>query len=463
MTSCDHDIIDVSIIGAGPAGLSAAVYAARAGLNTVVFGNPYEGQLARAGVVENYITWTDSPTGIQIVDKMIAHATKYGAELVENKIKQIVKNDNGTFHIYDENGDSYCTNTVILASGTKHKKLGIKGEEEYYAKGVGYCTVCDGPLYKDEPIAIVGFGDEAVLASLRMADIASEVHLISTKTRIGADPNLVDEVESYDNITLYEKTKPLEITGNGSVEGLVFMENKAQISIDVKAVFIEVGVLPSSAIASGLGIMLDGQFILVDEFQATNVEGFFAAGDITNSRVRQAIISAGDGARAAISAIDYIKEAGLSKKKLKTTQWGGTKPEKKEETVTLQTEGNELYNYVSKDEGFLAAYDRYTVDKDTLSKVEGRLSKAKVITISALWCPDCRKNVPKMAAISQNIAWDFEALDRDAEGVIKKYGIKKIPTFIVIDKDGNEMARIIEDPKYASLEEDLLKIVNNEY
>jgi thioredoxin reductase (NADPH) len=463
MTSCDHDVIDVSIIGAGPAGLSAAVYAARAGLNTVIFGNPYEGQLARAGVVENYITWTDSPTGIQIVDKMIAHATKYGADLVEKKIKQIVKNPNGTFHIYDDSGDSYCTNTVILATGTKHKKLGIKGEEEFYAKGVGYCTICDGPLYRDQPIAIVGFGDEAVLASLRMADIASEVYLISTKARIGADPGLVEEIGSYDNVILYEKSKPIEITGNGSVEGLIFKENKNEVSIDVKAVFIEVGVLPSSAIASGLGLMLDGQFILIDEFQATNVPGFFAAGDITNSRVRQAIISAGDGARAAISAIDYIKEAGLSNKKLKTTQWGGTKPESKEEIEIVKTEGNALYNYVSKDEGFMAAYERYTADTEMLSKVESKLSNAKIITISALWCPDCRKNVPRMAKISQNLPWEFEVLDRDGEGVIKKYDIKKIPTFIVVDNEGNEMARIIEDPKYASLEEDLLKIVNKKY
>ena len=467
MTTCSKDtIIDIAIIGAGPAGLSAALYGARSGLKTVIYGDPYESQLAKAGIVENFITWTDGPTGITLIEKMIEHATSFGADLRERKIKQIIKNPIGGFQIFDDQGDSICAHTVILTTGTKHRKLGAKGEEEYLAKGVGYCTICDGALYKNKPVAIVGFGEEAAIAALRMATMASSVNLVVTKSRIGTDPSLIEQLESFDNVTIFENTRPIEILGgdDGNVAAYKFKHENIELTIDVEAVFIEVGVLPSSAIATGLGLELNGNFIVVDTNQETKVAGFYAAGDITGGLVKQAIVSAGDGAKAAIGAIDYIKREGLSDKKLKTTQWGGTKKKKEEVKETISVEGNQLINYVFSDDGFKSAFERYNTKIEIIKEVLEKMPFAKIVSVSAHWCPDCRRNVPKMAQISNYLnGWEIEALDRDAEGVIEKYSIRKIPTFIIQDKEGNEITRIIENPKFENLETDLLRIAEGKY
>ncbi|OLS28756.1 MAG: NADH dehydrogenase [Candidatus Heimdallarchaeota archaeon LC_2] len=466
MTRCSPDENnDVAIIGAGPAGLAAALYCARAGLKTILYGDPYSSQLAKADTVENYLTIKNGK-GLEIIEKMIDHATNVGAKLVDKQIKQITVADNGVYSMFDEDGNSDCAHAVILATGTKHKKLGVKGEEKYYAKGVSYCTICDGPIYRGQSIAIVGFGDQAVQAALRMTTIASEVYMVSTKARLGADPALVKELDASPNATIIENTRPLEIMGNGSVTGLKYKHSGMEQEISVNAAFIEVGVLPSSAIASGVGVELDGSFIKVNRDQSTNIPGFFAAGDITGGMARQAIISAGDGARAAITAMDFIKRIGVSMSKIKTTQWGGTKATKTSETQTsivAETIGGPLKEYISRDEGFLSGYNRYEPKLEVIANVIDRMKEAKLTIISAHWCPDCRRNVPKIAKILDHLPWDVEVRDRDEEGVVDQFNIKKIPTFIVSDKDGNELNRIIENPKYSSLEEDLLAICERRY
>ncbi len=320
------DIIDAAIVGAGPAGLSAALYCARGGLRTVIFGDPYESQLAKAGIVENFLTWRKPGTrGLEISEAMLMHALDWEAVLVEKEIRKITRekrHGKDVFKLVDAAGDETFAYTIVLCSGTKYRKLGVKGEDNYYAKGVGYCTICEGPLFKGQPVAIVGFGDEAIQAALRMANIASSVSFLSTKPKFWkADEELVKQLKESINITIYEKIRPLEIIGDGkAVTSFKFKHEGETKTISVKAVFIEVGTLPSSAIASELGVELDGQFVKVNHNQETCVPGFYAAGDITGGIVRQAIVSAGDGARAAIQAIDYIKKQGLSKSKLRTTQ-----------------------------------------------------------------------------------------------------------------------------------------------
>ncbi len=476
----DKELVDVIIVGAGPAGLTAAMYCARAGLRTVIFGDPYSSQLARAGTVENFITWTDPNTkGIQIIEKMLQHAEQFGAELVEKEVRQIVRTDKNLFHVYDQDGKATCSHAVIIASGTKHKKLGVKGEEEYYAKGVGYCTICDGPLYKGQPIAIVGHGNEAARAALRMASIASHVYVLATKPRLGGDLELMNELEAASNVDLFEGTRPLEIVGgpDGNVNGIVFKHESFTKQLKVKAVFVEVGVLPSTALAADLGIELSGQFIKVGPLQETNVPGVFAAGDITGGQARQAIISAGDGARAAIGVIDYIKKLGVSATKLKMVQWGSsrkaTKTKSKKEVASsegadTEVKGmkNSLRDYVLVDDGFKAGYERYTPNEDIIYQIKDKKPQAHVIAVSAYWCPDCRRNVPKMAKILESLiesGWTAEVFSRDDEGIAERFNVKKIPTFIILDENGKEMERIIENPKYSSLEEDLLKIIEGNY
>ena len=466
MTECNEfELVDIAIIGAGPAGLSAGLYAGRSGLNTVIFGDPYKGQLAKAGAVENFLTWSEPGfTGIQIVEKMVQHVEQNNVKIIEKDIKQIVREQNGVFQIFDSNGNNTCATSVIVATGAYHRRLGIPGEEELYAKGVGYCTICDGPLYKGKNVAIVGFGDEAAQAALRMATIASKVVVLATNPRISGDLSLLEQIQQFSNIELYENAKPLKIEGSNEVEKIIFNFNDSTYSVNVQAVFIENGVLPSSALASRLGVELENQFIKVRSLQETNIPGLYAAGDITGGKARQAIISSGDGARAGIGAIDYLKKTGRTSKKVKTTQWGAIQLSESDKRMenNLEVEKNKLLSYVEKDAGFLASYNRYTSNADITNQIEQIVKKGKIITISATWCPDCRRNVPKMARISETLkSWDFIVEDRDAEGVPQKYNIKKIPTFIIYDNTGKELGRIIENPKSNSLEIDLLDIVKN--
>ena len=470
MTDCiKKSIFDLCVVGAGPAGLSASLYGARAGLSVVLFGDAYAGQLARAGIVENFISWPGSPTGLSIIEKMVEQVTSQNVDFRETEIRQIVSTGERLFSIVDNSGNSICSKTVILASGSKHKKLGVKGEEEYYAKGVGYCTICDGPLYKDKPVAIFGFGNSAAQAALRMASLASQVFLLATKPKLGADLELLAELDNQSNLLIVEGVKPKEILGDGeAVSSVVYAYKREEFMKTVSAVFIEVGVLPSTAIASDLGLTLNGQFITVDSTQATNVEGFFAAGDITGGIARQAITSAGDGARAAITAIDYIKRYGLSTKRLKTTQWGGLKGKKASRSVQspetrLDDTSNELRAYVHKDEGFTNSYNRYNPNMKQIDELKQMMPVCEMLVVSAFWCPDCRRNVPRMAKITDFFPeWKVTVLDRDAEGVREKYSIKKIPTFIILS-DSKEVTRIVENPKYESLEHDLLKIAKKMY
>lgn len=458
------DLIDVAIVGAGPAGLAAALYTTRAGLRTVIFGDPYQSQLAKAGVIENYLSYAEPLQGLELVEKMIAHATHWGAQLGDHEIRQIARDDN-LFHLVAANGvDMFCAYAIVLALGTKYKKLGVKGEEEFYAKGVSYCTLCDGPLYKGMPVAILGFGNEAAAAALRMSSIASTVDLISTHTRLGADVVLQERLDDTENVTQFNNVQIQEIEGD--VSGVTQVRFKPSMGHStmrsVKGVFIEVGTMPATAIAADLGVELEGQFIKVRGLQETNVPGIFAAGDITGSKARQAAIAVGDGTRAAIGAIDYVKSLGLStaKSRLQSIQWGSAKREPA--TAEKRSEGqtaSALDEYIQHDPGYQRVYDAYKPDTATLEKIRKALPEARMVIISASWCPDCRRNVPRMARLSQHLpGWTFEVYPREDEPRAKALGIRAIPTFIVYQGD-TELGRIVENPALGSLEADLCEMV----
>ncbi|MFX1254918.1 MAG: FAD-dependent oxidoreductase [Promethearchaeota archaeon] len=470
MTDCsEYDLVDVAIIGAGPAGLSAALYTSRAGLKTALFGDTYSSQLARAETVENFITWTKPSPGLEILEKMITHATQWGAILVEKEIRHLIA-DEGIFVLSDEEGKRTCAYSILIASGNKYKQLGIKGEKEYTAKGIHYCTICDGPNYKNEPVAIVGVVTEALKAALRMSTIASSVTLLLTQQSSKEDSELIQELKSADNVTIFQKAKPLEVLGgeNDVVSGLRFQYNGEQKKIDVTAIFAEMGSIPSSSLAAYLGVEMEGLFIKVNAQQETNIPGIFAAGDVTGGLARQAIISAGDGARAAISIIDYIKKLGVSSAKLRTKQWGTSEVKPKSNVESSDKRQiiakRALYDYVLADEGFKSSFDRYKPNIEVLRSFKHKLVKARVIIVSTHWCSDCRRGVPKIARIAEHLPeWEFVIEDRDKEGVREKYNARKIPTFIVQDENGKELGRIIEKPKFASFEEDLQRIVEGTY
>jgi hypothetical protein len=347
--------------------------------------------------------------------------------------------------------------------GTKYKKLDVKGEEEFYAKGVSYCTLCDGPLYKGQPVAIVGYGNEAAAAALRMSTIASSVDVIATRARLGADVLLLERLDEAENVAQFSNVKIEKIGGDATgVTHLTFQSPmQAPTTRNVKGVFIEVGTMPATAIAADLGVELDGQFIKVHGLQETNIAGVFAAGDVTGSKARQAAIAVGDGTRAAIGAIDYIKSLGLSsaKSKLQSIQWGSAA--KDAPKVEKRVEGQPataLNEYIKHDEGYLRVHDAYKPNLALLKQVRAKVPQARMVTISASWCPDCRRNVPRMARIAEHLPdWQFEIYPREDEARAKALGIKAIPTFILYQGD-QEIGRIVENPAFGNLEADLWEI-----
>lgn len=463
------ELLDVAVVGAGPAGLGAGLYAARAGLRTMIFGDRYQSQLARAEIVENYPAQIEPLSGIELIEKLAQHAAKFGAQFHEGEVRQI-KREGDRFYLFTAGGECYPAFTVILAMGTKRQQLGVPGEQEFYGRGVAYCTICDGPLFRGLPVAVVGQGEESISAALRMSSIASHVDFILLAGS-SLDDALREQAQMAGNVSVVEGTKVEEIVGDASgVTGVrIFVDGDSQF-IPVRGVFLEVGVLPASALAMDIGVELDkDQFIRVGENQETNVPGIFAAGDITGHRARQTVISAGEGATAAVSAADYIKANGLGgeRKGLRLIQWGTMqKPPAREAEPTSAAPPapapapNALLGYVREEPAYREAYAAYTPDEGILAQVQAVCPRALVKIAAASWCPDCRRNIPKLARISEHLAgWEFRLMELGSPES-QALGVRAIPTIVVFDPDsGRELGRIVEEPRFGSIEKDLLEIV----
>lgn len=301
-----NKIYDVLIIGAGPAGLSAAIYAARYRLNTIVFGKELGGSGAVAHMIENY-PGLPSIAGFELMQKMIAHAKSYGIEIANNNIKGVMREkENFVVH----SGDKQCFGkTVILALGTKRKELGVPGEKEFLGKGVGYCATCDCRFYKNKIVGVVGGSDAAVTSALLLAEYAQKVYIIVRRDKFRAEPIWVDKLKQNKKIEKIFNTNVAKILGDRKVASIE-IDKPHQGSSDLKldGIFIEIGHVPASAVAKQLDVKMNksGQ-IIVDRGGATNILGCFAAGDATDaSELKQVITAAAQGAIAATSAYRYL-------------------------------------------------------------------------------------------------------------------------------------------------------------
>lgn len=466
------ETIDVAVVGAGPAGLTAGLYAARAGLKTIVFGNRYDAQLARAEIVENYPAQLTPLSGLELIELLAQHAAKFNAQLNEQEIRQI-KREGDRFYLFTSGGECYPAYAVILAMGTKRRQLGVPGEKEYQGRGVAYCTICDGPLFRNMPVAVIGFGDEAAAAALRMSSIAASVDLIVPRPRLDAGEEWLAQLRQTPYLTLIEGAKVEEILGDAAgVSGVRITVNGQQHIRAVRGVFLEVGLMPVSALAVDLGVeVTEDQFVRVGRLQETNVPGVFAAGDITGHRARQTVISAGEGATAAVHAVDYIKSNGLGgeRKHLRLIQWGALSrpaPAAEEPAPSRQIAAppavrNALLDYVRSEPAYQPGYQAYQPDVETIAHIRAAMPRAKVIVIAASWCPDCRRNVPKLARISEHLPdWDFSVYGLESAEA-RQLGARAIPTIVVFDpSSGREFGRIVEEPKTGSIERDLWDIVS---
>lgn len=297
---------DVIVVGAGPAGLTAGMYCARGGMKTLILGNVYTSQQSMGGLYENYPGFPDGIQGIELSERMLSQAQKYGAEYRQEMVEKIVHLDE-TFRIKTESWEYVCR-ALILATGASHRKIGVPGEEKYVTRGLSYCVYCDGALFRDKTTAVVGYGNGAARALLYLSNICSRVHLLCPKDRLVAEAVYLDRLKGLRNITQTFGVEVTGIVGDEFVSGIEFVVGGTPRSLKVDGIFVEMGVSPNTKLARDLGLELtEGGFVKVNRLtQETSMRGVFAAGDVTGGRM-QVATAVGSGASAAISAMQYLR------------------------------------------------------------------------------------------------------------------------------------------------------------
>lgn len=304
-------IYDLIIIGQGPAGLSAAIYGARYNLKTLVLGSVLAGNMGEAWKVENYPGF-EKISGLELADKMKKQAEKLGAEIKNEEIVKIKKekgkrkNDNQKFIIITRNNKTYQSRSLILASGTQHRKLNVKGEEKFHGKGVAYCATCDGAFFKNKKVVVVGGGDSAIKSVLLLSKYASKVYLLVRGDKLTGEPQNRKTISGNPKIEIIYKVSVSEILGEEKVSWVLLSSGK---KLETDGIFIEIGAVPASALTSELKVKTDNKgFIVVDTYGKTSAPFIYAAGDITNtySSFKQILIAASQGAVAAHSAYEDL-------------------------------------------------------------------------------------------------------------------------------------------------------------
>lgn len=302
------DDFDVLIVGGGPAGASASIYAARKGIRTGIVAERFGGQVMDTLAIENFISIKETE-GPKLVSALEEHVKEYEVDIMNlQRAKGLSKKDK-MIEVELESGATLSSKTVILATGARWKKLGVPGEEEYRGHGVAYCPHCDGPLFKGKPVAVIGGGNSGVEAAIDLAGIVGHVTLLEFNGELRADAVLQKKLFSLDNVTVVTGAQTTDITGaEGKVNGLVYIDRATEQkqTLDLNAVFIQIGLVPNTDwLKDTIELSQYGE-IEIDNHGQTSMPGVFAAGDVTTIPYKQIIMAMGDGARAALGAFDYI-------------------------------------------------------------------------------------------------------------------------------------------------------------
>lgn len=305
----EEKIYDVAIIGAGPAGMTAAVYTSRANLSTVMIerGVP-GGQMANTEEVENYPGY-DHINGPELANKMFEHSRKFGAEYMYGDVKEII--DEKEVKVIDLGNKQVKARAVIVATGAEHRKLGVPGEEEFTGRGVSYCAVCDGAFFKERELVVVGGGDSAVEEANYLTRFAKKVTIIHRRDELRAQKILQERAFNNEKIDFIWNSVVTKINGTDGKVTSVTIENRKTGEVqDFKTdgVFVYIGLVPLNGAIEKLGITNEEGYIVTNAEMETNVPGIFAAGDIREKKLRQIVTATGDGSIAAQSAQNYIEQ-----------------------------------------------------------------------------------------------------------------------------------------------------------
>lgn len=292
---------DVIIIGGGPAGLTAAIYASRRNLKTLVISADVGGQITKTNEIENYPGF-ETISGVNLTQNFFKQAKSFGANFDFSCTKKISKVKD-LFEVSTSSKD-YKTKTIILAFGKKPRELNVPGEEELKGRGVSYCATCDAPFYKDKIVVVAGGGNSALDAAIVTSKVAKKVYLVHRRDSFNAEAVRIEKVKKLENVDLILNDEIKEIIGKDKVQEIVL---KSQKRLQADGILIEVGFIIDRKLVENLVETDQLHQIITNEIQETSVSGIFAAGDLTQTPYKQVVIAAGEGAKAALSAFDYIQ------------------------------------------------------------------------------------------------------------------------------------------------------------
>ncbi len=296
------DVLDLVIAGGGAAGLTAAVYAARGGLDFVLIdlASSMGSQITQTEDVDNY-TGFGKVNGMELVMKFYEHAKALDAPMVNEEVKLIEKND-GIFTVKCAKNE-YKAKTVIYCAGATHRELGIKGEKEFLGRGVGYCAVCDGFFFRNKTALVVGGGNTAVTDALYLSKICKKVIVVHRRDRFSAENILTDRLKSAENVEILLNTEVAEINGEKTVTSVLLKDGR---TLETDGVFIAVGIIPRNEAVKDIVSLDKGGYIIADESGKTSVEGLYVAGDVRTKALRQIITACSDGANCVDSVNHYL-------------------------------------------------------------------------------------------------------------------------------------------------------------
>jgi thioredoxin-disulfide reductase len=299
---------DLIIIGAGPAGVSAAIYASRQKLNLLMISKDMGGQIAKKAVdIENYPGF-DKISGPDLIKVFEGQLKANKVEMVFEEVSKIVKEEN-VFKISTETGENYEARAVIMATGADPRPLEAEGEKEFIGKGVSYCSLCDGPIFRDKTVAVIGAGNSGFESALFLSNYVKKIYILEFGKTVKADPENQKLIEKTGKAEVITNAKVLKIEGDKFVKSLVYKDliTNEDKKIDVEGVFIEIGNMPATAFVKELVDFSDRDEIVTDlESYVTRTPGLFAAGDCNKGKYKQIIAAAGEGAKAALAAYDYL-------------------------------------------------------------------------------------------------------------------------------------------------------------
>jgi len=302
----EKNFYDLIILGAGPAGMTAGVYAARKQLDTLVITSDIGGQATWSDGIENYLGYVYI-TGAELVKKFEEHLTKFDIKIEFTRVVRLV-HDNGLFTVHTEDTREFTARSVIVATGKSPRMLDVPGEKEFVGRGVTYCATCDGPLFSGQHVAVVGGGNSGLEAALQLMKICPKVYLLELEDKLRGDEIVQNKIKGAQNVEILTRTTVTSIYGEQFVKGIFTrnLDTGETGQLDVTGVFVEIGLRPNTGFIKDLLTLNRWGEIPVDCASRTAIPGLYAAGDVTDVPEKQIIVAAGDGAKAALGAYSYL-------------------------------------------------------------------------------------------------------------------------------------------------------------